>query len=73
MPRITYFRLAYLSVCVIWLVYVGRMLAAPCTDCNPNRSAAVYCFLLIGVLPTAALYIGLFSLVPWYGRILTRS
>jgi len=70
MPRVGYLKLLYASSCAIWLIYVLRSVARPCADCNHAVSAAVYCFLLIGVLPATLAYVLLFKMVPWAGRTL---
>ena len=71
MPRVAYLKLAYVSVCAVWLIYLLRLLSVPCADCNPNPSAAVYCFFLVRALPSAVGYVLLFKIVPWAANVIS--
>ncbi len=73
MLRLAYLKLLYASASTVWLTYVIRMLTAPCVDCNPSRSAMVFCFFLVGVLPAGLGYVLLFKIFPWAGRTLRRT
>jgi len=73
MPRAAYLKVLYASSSAIWLMYVLRSVTRPCVDCNPALSAAVYCFVLIGVLPASLGYVLLFKILPWAGRALRKS
>ena len=74
MPRVRYLKLLYAVASAIWLSYcVIKFFAFRGADHNPNLSGAVYCFLLIGVVPAALGYFLLFALLPWAGRSLRRA
>jgi hypothetical protein len=72
MSRAAYLKLLYAFAGAVWLIYVVRLLTLPCANCNPNLSAFLYCFLLIGVLPASLGYVLLFKIFPWAGRTLRK-
>ena len=70
---IRYFKLAYAVISASWLAYVARMVTAPCPNCNPHISAAIYCFFLIGAIPASIGYALLFLLLPWASSRMRHS
>jgi drug/metabolite transporter (DMT)-like permease len=74
MARVFYLKLLYLVASALWLGYCAiTFFGVPVAVRNPNLSGAVYCLLLIGILPTALGYFLLFKVLPWAGRSLRRA
>jgi hypothetical protein len=73
MPTVRHLKLLYGAASVIWLgfVVVKLFFLLP-ADHNPNPLAAVYCLLLIGLLPVLGGYFLLFKVFAWVGRSLRR-
>jgi hypothetical protein len=77
MPPVRYLKLLYgIASAVLLGYYAIRLFVAPPPDHNPNPSAAVYCFLLIGGI-SALGYLLLFKALPrmgaWVGRSWRRA
>ena len=74
MPNVRRLKLLYAAASVAWLFYVMfRLYTSSGADRNPNPSAVWYCLLVIGLLPAAAGYLLLFTVVPLLGRTLKKS
>ena len=70
--RFRYLRLTYAFAATAWMTYVLlSLLRVP--GQNPSPSGLVYCFLLVGVLPSALGYGLLFKALPWAGRRFRRG
>ncbi|HEY6341407.1 MAG TPA: hypothetical protein VIY49_07950 [Bryobacteraceae bacterium] len=73
MSRLRQLKLLYGVASAVWLGYIAiKLFAGPSVDHNPNPSAAIYCFLLLGGIPALG-YILLFMVLPWVGRSFRRA
>ena len=68
-----YLQVAYALACTIWTIYVIQIIAAAHrTHPEGTLSGAVFCVVLLAMLPAVVGYRLLFKTFPWIGRLSRR-
>jgi hypothetical protein len=66
-------QLLYAMGCMIWAAYIIQGLASfHLSHAEARLSAALFCVLLVVVLPSLLGYLLLFRAFPWVGRLIRR-